>query len=185
MSHDSPLLANTRLCGSNFNSRPSSQPCGFSRLRSSTTLPKMLGAAFPILWGLGIRSWFSNQRISWMEFQYFAVIWMFSSGLRSSTGHFLRGWGQERWPSVWVHAGLPVVCRHCQGSGEASALLLLKRSLCDSFSYLGGGGRFVKFLLFKWTLSSILGTQHFYPFSFPKRKKKENSKGRCMLSVLG
>lgn len=183
MSHDSPLLANTRLCGSNFNSRPSSQPCGFSRLRSSTTLAKMLGAAFPTLWGLGIRSWFSNQSISWMEFQSFAVIWVFSSGLRSSTRHFLRGWGQERWPSVWVHAGLSVVCRHCQGSGEASALLLLKRSLCDSFSYLGGGGRFVKFLSLQMDIKPCFRHSAFLSI-FLSKKKKNNSEGKCMLSLL-
>lgn len=171
-----PLLANTRRSGSDFNSRQSCQPCGFSRMRSKTTLPKMSGAAPRLLWGLWIRSCFSKESISteW-NFNILLSFWCFHLVFITSTRHFLREWGQALWPSVWVQAA-PVVCGHC-GAGERPVPSWLGWDVDGISSLLSGRWGKVCSLhsyLFKWTRSSVWGS--FRPFcllALPKKMKED------------
>lgn len=177
-----PLLASTRRSGSDFNSRQSCQPCGFSRVRSKTTLPKMLGAALCSLWGLWIRNCFSNESISaaWNS-RTLLSFWCFHPVFITSTRHFLREWGQALSPSVWVQAA-PIFCGHCGAEErpvpswfcwDVYAILFFRSRWWGKVCYLNS-------YLFKWMLNCVWGSiQHFCLFVFPKKMKEEACRSLC------
>lgn len=130
-----------RSCGSNFNSRQSSQPCGFSQIRSKATLPKVLGAALDFLWGLWIWSCVLHQSIStkW-NFSVLLLFWSFHPvSVRSARRD--GGWSSRhlceyrpplsRWTLPGPRRGL------CPPGLEEMSVWLC-------FPFLGGVGRFVK-----------------------------------------
>lgn len=156
-----PVLANTRGCGSNFSCRQSSQPCGFNRKRSKTTLPKTLGAALRLPWGLRIGSWFSNQSIStgW-NFSILLSFWCLHLGFISSTRHCEDGgrssrhlceyrppcfpWTcQARWRGFCPPGFVEMFVWLCFPSWEVGADLLLK--FLPITQYLGAFGILVHF----------------------------------------
>lgn len=182
------LLASPRRSGSDFNSRQPSQPCGFSQIRSKTTLPKMLGAALRSPWGLWIWSRVSHRSISteWNS-SVLLSFWCFHPVFIRSTGYFLRdgSWSSHhlceyRPPlSPWTLPGPRRGLCPPPTSEEMSVWLC--------FSFLGGGGRFVNLnsYLFKWTLSSIWGgIPYFCPLSFCTKRWREMRAEFVQLSEL-
>lgn len=172
-----PLLANTRRSGSDFNSRQSCQPCGFSRVRSKTTLPKMLGAALRSLWGLWIRNCVSNEIISteWNS-RTLLSFWCFHLVFITSTRHFLREWGQALSLSVWVQAA-PVFCGH-GGAEERPVPSWFCWDVCAILFFLSrrwGKVCYLNAYLFKWTLNSVFGAAFsiFVCLPFQKRWRKK------------
>lgn len=168
-----PVLANTRGCGSNFNCRQSSQPCGFNRKSSTATLPKMLGAALGVRWGLLIGSWFSNQSVStgW-NFSILLSFWCLQLGFICSTSHFCEDGGRSFRHLCEYRP--PLSSLDPPGAGEASALLVLLRCLCDFVFLPRRWGQICglnSYLLHSfWGHSAFLST-----FPFQKRWRKSHA----------